>query len=156
MTKREVQLRYGFPQVAAAAALRRRASDMLSRGFEWTLRHGWPRNPLPLRYEWAPPCCRMHGQQARPGERPAYECLDAAGRGPDALPRGDPNFGGPWAEAANDTGTYELVEPGAPRPAAPRGRAWPEGWVPGAWLGDDDGAADPGYAPLQQPNMYNR
>ena len=152
LTKLEVQRRYGFPQLSTAAALRRRAADMLGKGFEWTLQHGWPRNPLPARYKWAPPCCEMQGQQARPDARPTYECV-GWDRGPGDLPKGDPYFGGPWREKGRDTGTYELRGGGG---GAEAERKWSKDWVAGAWLGDDDAEDDPGYAPAVQANMYNR
>jgi hypothetical protein len=149
MTKQQVQRHYGFPQLAAAAALRRRASDMLSRGFEWTLQNGWPRNPTPARYRWAPPCCKMRGEQPLPGTRPVYACVKWE-RGPTSLPRGEPYFGGPWNASSKDTGSYALGAP--PRP----GHVWPKGWAAGAWLGDDDGGADPGYAPMAQAHTLER
>ena len=174
--------RYGFPQRAMAVALRRRAIDMSTRGFEWTLQHGWPRNPLPMRYRWGTPCCRMAGEarprrrggggggkeEGRHGGQAVYRCLDGWARGgASGLPRGDPMFGGRWPGPGRDPGTYELREdeggvggagggnaaepeqPGATRQSPP------PGWVAGAWLGDDDGAPDPGYAPDNQTGMYN-
>ncbi|KAI8464996.1 MAG: hypothetical protein J3K34DRAFT_380094 [Monoraphidium minutum] len=146
MTKQQVKAHYGFPLLATAAALRRRAADMSSRGFEWALQSGWPRNPVPMRYKWGAPCCKVYGQQARPDARPAYQCEDWE-QAPADLPKGEPFFGGPWRERARDTGTYELGSP--PR----AGHFRPEGWAAGAWLGDDDEDPDPGYAPVNQSDV---
>lgn len=148
MTKQEVQREYGFPHLATAAALRRRAHDMVTHGFEWTLQNGWPHNPIPLRYEWGAPCCKMSGQQETPETWAKYECVEWD-RGNTELPLGEPYFGGPWPYKIKDTGSYALG-------AARLDHKWPEGWVTGAWLGDDDEGLDPGYAPPVQANMYNR
>lgn len=42
-----------------AERLHRRASDLSQRGFEWTLRHGEPRNTHATTYPLTPPCCRL-------------------------------------------------------------------------------------------------
>lgn len=175
LPKEALRERYGFPQLAMAAALRARAGDMLNKGFEAALAAGWPRNPLPLRYKVSPPCCSMTARVRGGGRPPDYQC-DGAGRSEmsTALPRGDPAFGGRWREAAADTGSYELRSgaeahdpssggAGIALSPPPAGEAQqsgnvsaPPGWVPGAWLGDDESAPDPGYAPNVQPAMYNR
>ena len=63
----QVQAAFGLEQPFKAARLQRRASDMLHRGFEWTLLHGEPRNPAAHRYPLTPPCCdmRMLGTEGR-------------------------------------------------------------------------------------------
>ena len=63
----QVQRTFGLPEARHAARLHRRAGDLLAHGFEWTLLHGEPRNPMAHRYPLMPPCCdlELKGTQGR-------------------------------------------------------------------------------------------
>eukprot|EP00798_Chlamydomonas_sp_ICE-L_P026267 gene26267-17370_t len=41
------------------ALVSRAGSDMMNKGFEWTLKFGTPSNPDPMRYLWHQPCCSI-------------------------------------------------------------------------------------------------
>eukprot|EP00892_Ulva_mutabilis_P003338 jgi/Ulvmu1/1376/UM011_0104.1 len=60
MTYRQVQMEFGMAKMAHAIRLHQRASDLVHRGFEWTLQHGEPRNPWALQYPLTPACCDLH------------------------------------------------------------------------------------------------
>ena len=66
----QVQGAFGLGKHYKAARLQRRASDMLERGFEWTLLHGEPQNPNAHRYPLMPPCCKFEvtGRDGRCGD----------------------------------------------------------------------------------------
>jgi hypothetical protein len=49
MTPDQIATKYGYPHPRTAAAVHKRAQDMLAKGFEWTLQNGWPQNPAPMR-----------------------------------------------------------------------------------------------------------
>eukprot|EP00195_Chlamydomonas_chlamydogama_P003117 CAMPEP_0202915096 /NCGR_PEP_ID=MMETSP1392-20130828/64809_1 /ASSEMBLY_ACC=CAM_ASM_000868 /TAXON_ID=225041 /ORGANISM="Chlamydomonas chlamydogama, Strain SAG 11-48b" /LENGTH=549 /DNA_ID=CAMNT_0049606991 /DNA_START=71 /DNA_END=1716 /DNA_ORIENTATION=+ len=51
--------RYGFSKEKPAIILKNRATDMMERGFEWTLEHGAPRNGPRFRLPAQPPCCEL-------------------------------------------------------------------------------------------------
>jgi hypothetical protein len=80
-----------------AWALHRRASDMLSKGFEWTLKHGRLVNPSPARYKWGPPCCQQYSQgEAMPiGIKGAVRvfCRGQKHHADKTLPVGEPVVG---------------------------------------------------------------
>lgn len=51
---------YGLPSRQNALALRTRARDMLTKGFEWTLQHGLPLNRgMYASADPQPPCCAV-------------------------------------------------------------------------------------------------
>ncbi len=100
-----LQRRYGYPTLQMVAALRRRAAAMLSRGFEWTLAEGWPRNPDPLRYRWAPPCCAMRHVGSSAAGDTGFRCAPEM-PGHQDLPLGDPVWGGAWTHSTPDPGKY--------------------------------------------------
>lgn len=54
-----VQARYGLPTAKDATMLHARASDMINRGFEWTLKNGLPERPRDLQFPLLPPCCEI-------------------------------------------------------------------------------------------------
>lgn len=126
----ELQSRYQYPTSEMVAALRQRASDLLNQGFEWTLQHGKPLNPGPLRYKWGAPCCAMHHEHVGTGLAAGgsggssgagrqggsssgldydrgFRCIPNS-PGHQDLPRGDPSFGGEWNYTGNDPGSYQL------------------------------------------------
>jgi hypothetical protein len=113
MTVDQVQEHYKYPNASMAWALNERAKDMLTKGFEWTLKHGRPVNPWPARYKWYPPCCQMqvttHRKRA-PGEpKKVLKCVGQEGQGPTEVPLGNPAVGQAWRFPAPDYGTYNLT-----------------------------------------------
>ncbi|KAJ9522716.1 hypothetical protein QJQ45_019883, partial [Haematococcus lacustris] len=60
MQAAEIQALYGYPNIRMSDAIRNRSTDMLSKGYEWTLLYGQPTNQAMHRYKIAPPCCAMH------------------------------------------------------------------------------------------------
>eukprot|EP00195_Chlamydomonas_chlamydogama_P015552 CAMPEP_0202899652 /NCGR_PEP_ID=MMETSP1392-20130828/7827_1 /ASSEMBLY_ACC=CAM_ASM_000868 /TAXON_ID=225041 /ORGANISM="Chlamydomonas chlamydogama, Strain SAG 11-48b" /LENGTH=462 /DNA_ID=CAMNT_0049585895 /DNA_START=182 /DNA_END=1570 /DNA_ORIENTATION=- len=99
MKATDLLLEYGFPNMHTAVALRNRSLAMLEEGFEYALTMGFPRNPNPWRYKFAPPCCKIKHTDT-------YRC--AHEWKPDtAIPKGDPIGGGPWKREQPDPGTYE-------------------------------------------------
>ncbi|GFR47810.1 hypothetical protein Agub_g9587 [Astrephomene gubernaculifera] len=101
MTPKEVQLEYGFPYSSSAAVLQQRATDMLNKGFEWTLRYGQPRNFKPKSLRQHPPCCSL-GMSSKN----TMECGHPWNNTVE-LPFGDPMNGGEWRRPYPDPGTYE-------------------------------------------------
>lgn len=98
-----------------AWALHQRASDMLSKGFEWTLKHGMPLNPSPARYKWSPPCCQQYteGELLRDGTKVVRVfCKGRKNHEDKALPVGEPAIGVEWKGEGlgRDYGTYNLTE----------------------------------------------
>lgn len=49
----------GLPNIETGAYLKQRASDMLDKGFEWTVQYGEPRNSKENEFYIEKPCCRM-------------------------------------------------------------------------------------------------
>jgi len=95
----DLQLEYGLPDMTATLALRNRSVDMLEHGFEHALTLGYPRNPNPWRYRFAPPCCKIKHTDT-------YRC--AHDWQPDVgVPWGDPVSGGEWKRDWPDHGSYE-------------------------------------------------
>jgi hypothetical protein len=113
MTVDQVQEHYKYPNASMAWALQQRASDMLTKGFEWTLKHGQPVNPWSARYKWNPPCCKVRpitNRKRQPGEsRDVYKCIGQVGQGPTDVPLGNPALGTAWRFPAPDYGTYNLT-----------------------------------------------
>ncbi|GFR49181.1 hypothetical protein Agub_g11205, partial [Astrephomene gubernaculifera] len=99
MTPRQVRSHFGFPDVRVATNLHTRATDMITRGFEWAAKYGAPQNAPPKRYRFQPPCCRVKVEAGRfacahPWE-PRWE-----------LPLGNPITGKDWDKDRPDPGTY--------------------------------------------------
>ncbi|PNH02334.1 hypothetical protein TSOC_011711 [Tetrabaena socialis] len=101
MTAREVQVEYGFPFNHSAAVLQQRATDMLHKGFEWTLRYGRPRSYKPKSYRPMQPCCSLNITS-----KYIIQCGHPWPNEP-LLPYGDPLSGGLWRRPYPDSGTYE-------------------------------------------------
>lgn len=101
MTPKEIQLAYGFPYVASATVLQQRASDMLNKGFEWTLRYGKPRSFPPKSYRPQNACCGLNVT-----EKGVLHCSHAW-ENPVELPFGDPQSGGVWRRPYPDPGTHD-------------------------------------------------
>ena len=62
----QIQQHFGFTKLVHAERLQQRAHDMITQGFEWTLRFGEPRNSHATTYPLTPPCCttRINGQKS--------------------------------------------------------------------------------------------
>ncbi|GIL86967.1 hypothetical protein Vretifemale_15166 [Volvox reticuliferus] len=99
MTPKEVAKVYGFPDVRVAGNLHTRATDMITRGYEWAAKYGHPQNAAPKRYRIQPKCCslRINRTQFACGHawKPSYE-----------LPLGNPFNGREWDKDRPDPGTY--------------------------------------------------
>ncbi|GIL79180.1 hypothetical protein Vretimale_16715 [Volvox reticuliferus] len=99
MTPKEVATFYGFPDLVTAMNLRFRATDMITRGYEWAAKYGHPQNAPPKRYRFQPKCCslRVDGTGFVCGHawKPSYE-----------LPLGNPFTGMEWDTDRPDPGTY--------------------------------------------------
>lgn len=103
MSIQELQDSLGLVTSRSAAMLQRRASDLLAKGFEWTLQQGAPTNPAAWRYMWPPPCCKL----APDGSLFGFRCAsDAEWRPSTDLPLGNPVTGGEWDKARDDPGSY--------------------------------------------------
>ncbi|KAG1662707.1 hypothetical protein FOA52_014572 [Chlamydomonas sp. UWO 241] len=100
MSVAEVKHRYGFYEEHTANVLRVRATDMITKGFEWSTLNGEPVNADAKRYRVQPKCCRLiHVKgEYRCGHKwePLWE-----------LPIGDPVTGRAWDKVKPDTGTYD-------------------------------------------------
>jgi len=96
----EMRDKYGFTDTYIAEHLVTRAADMLSRGFEWTLKRGKPKNRSPLRFKWQQPCCKL-----RYNKKTGLECAHAWNVTAE-FPLGDPLRGGPWTWPYKDPGKY--------------------------------------------------
>ena len=71
---------------------------MHKQGFEYALTLGYPRNPNPWRYKFAPPCCKIKHTDT-------YRC--AHDWAPDtAIPLGNPIGGDKWKRDEADPGSY--------------------------------------------------
>ncbi|KAL6763593.1 hypothetical protein V8C86DRAFT_2491886 [Haematococcus lacustris] len=102
MQAAEIQALYGYPNIRMSDAIRNRSTDMLSKGYEWTLLYGQPTNQAMHRYKIAPPCCAMHlvGKERR------YTC-NTSWVQMGQLPYGNPWHGGDWhGTPGRDTGSY--------------------------------------------------
>lgn len=100
MAPEDLKSMYGLLDIQDATMLHSRASDMLNRGFEWTLEYGEPRNPPSLRYQWGTPCCSV--QLTSDGED--VMCADPHYRPDFYRPQGDPKYGDTylsWPEPEN-------------------------------------------------------
>ncbi len=78
-------------------------TDMIERGFEYTLKHGEPRNPDSKRYRLQPKCCGIEFvATSTRWMRCAHPWHPSA-----EVPLGDPFVGGNWTFPWPDIGTYE-------------------------------------------------
>lgn len=102
LTPEAVQSKYHLPSVTEATALWLRAKDISSRGFEWALLHGKPRNPSAKIYKALPPCCQLESVGGR------WRCADNDWKASlnTSLPIGDPFYGFEWKKNRTDPGTY--------------------------------------------------
>ncbi|GIL86258.1 hypothetical protein Vretifemale_14600 [Volvox reticuliferus] len=100
MTPKQIQLEYGFPYVSSAAILQQRASDMINKGFEWTLRYGKPRSFPPKAYRPQEPCCGLDATT-----KGVLHCAHPWTNRIE-LPYGDPQSGGEWHRPYPDPGTH--------------------------------------------------
>ncbi len=72
--------------------------DMITKGYEYALKYGQPRNADAKRYRVQPKCCRIvynKGYRCEHEWEPKFE-----------LPFGDPHTGRAWVKPNPDTGTY--------------------------------------------------
>lgn len=74
-------------------------ADMLSKGFEWTLKYGLPQSFPPKRNRFAQMCCKMH--LAKRGLTCATPWDFNV-----TVPEGDPKTGGDWIRSYPDIGSY--------------------------------------------------
>lgn len=95
----QVKQHYGFLEDLEAINLHTRATDMLNRGYEWTLKYGSPVNPNGQRYRMQPKCCKIRHHKHR------YEC-EHQWEPRLELPIGDPVSGLEWKKDHADIGTY--------------------------------------------------
>ncbi|GMH43570.1 hypothetical protein BSKO_11492 [Bryopsis sp. KO-2023] len=83
MDKLELQRYLDIPDLSMAATLKRRSTDMLEQGFEWTLKNGEPKNSDAQSYAIDKPCCQMsakrHGISMLPLK---YQCVSDVGVDP--------------------------------------------------------------------------
>ena len=110
-----VQAEYHYPKPSMAWALHQRASDMLSKGFEWTLKHGEPQNPSPARYKWPPLCCELYSEEdSMPNGDKVVRvfCKGQKYHKDRTIPVGEPAIGFAWGGEGygKDYGTYNLTE----------------------------------------------
>jgi hypothetical protein len=96
-----IMARYGFPVKREAEMLYSRAKDMLEKGFEWTLQHGEPTNPDPLRFRWHQPCCSL-----ALNAKHQMVCGHAWNVTPD-MPLGNTVHGGKWLGGKPDPGKFK-------------------------------------------------
>jgi hypothetical protein len=74
---------------------------MLENGFEWTIKHGKPRNPPGKTYKFQPPCCKLAKDSAG-----YVQCAHKWEPSLD-MPKGDPVAGGPvWRGKGEDPGKF--------------------------------------------------
>ncbi|GAX73008.1 hypothetical protein CEUSTIGMA_g460.t1 [Chlamydomonas eustigma] len=99
LTVQEIMEQYGFPMQRHAEVLSVRAKDMLSKGFEWSLKHGEPLNLTPRRYKWHEPCCKL-------GVHHHVVSCGHAWNISMEVPKGDPLHGTEWTKGYPDPGTY--------------------------------------------------
>lgn len=107
MTVQQVKEKYHLPQDLNAEALQQRAADMVSRGYEWTLFNGHPRNGPAKIYVPPTPCCSLQLSQ---GRRWSCTVPGWAQSINTSLPLGDPFYGFKWRKDRPDPGHY--VTPG--------------------------------------------
>eukprot|EP00798_Chlamydomonas_sp_ICE-L_P018468 gene18468-24959_t len=99
MTVPEVQQHYGFVEDLVAYNLHARATDMLTKGFEWASKYGDPMNAAPKRYRVQPKCCEIKWEDR------LYKCAHEW-KPNFELPVGDMTNGRNWTKEHPDTGTY--------------------------------------------------
>eukprot|EP00798_Chlamydomonas_sp_ICE-L_P012581 gene12581-15805_t len=100
MSVPQVKEHYGFDDDLSAINLQARATDMITKGFEWASKFGAPHNAVPKRYRIQPKCCRIEWSSRR-----IYACSHDW-RPKFELPIGDMTTGRDWAKDRPDTGTY--------------------------------------------------
>mmetsp|Transcript_5477 Transcript_5477/g.12120 ORF Transcript_5477/g.12120 Transcript_5477/m.12120 type:complete len:525 (+) Transcript_5477:133-1707(+) len=100
MSAKQVQKHYGFTEELPAHNLKTRATDMITKGFEWAFKYGEPRNANPKRYRMQPKCCKIKYQHNEYGCAHAWDPKFE-------LPIGNPTTGRHWDKARQDTGSYE-------------------------------------------------
>lgn len=100
MTPQDIKDLYKFPKLVNAEVLFNRATDMITRGFEWTIKYGKPTNRAPKRYLFQPPCCKLllDDQQQIHCAHPWNVSTD--------MPLGDPVAGGEWKKPYADPGVF--------------------------------------------------
>lgn len=95
----QVKKHYGLLEDLPAINLHTRATDMLTRGYEWTFKYGQPVNANSKRYRLQPKCCKLRYRHHH------YEC-DHKWEPRYELPFGDPVTGREWKKDRVDIGTY--------------------------------------------------
>ncbi|KAG1679849.1 hypothetical protein FOA52_012763 [Chlamydomonas sp. UWO 241] len=101
MTPQAIMDEYGFPFIRNAEALHSRATDMLSKSFEWTLQQGLPHNMQGKRYRWHQPCCRLE----MAGDGSHVQCAHSWDPKPE-FPLGDSVSGNDWTRKYPDPGVF--------------------------------------------------
>lgn len=102
MTVPEVLEHYKLPQRIAAENLLMRATDMITKGYEWTAKYGRPRNNPAKTYKFQPPCCKLKPDLT------FFWCDKPTNWEPSLdLPFGNPINGREWKKPEPDPGTYE-------------------------------------------------
>ncbi|GLI65769.1 hypothetical protein VaNZ11_009364 [Volvox africanus] len=99
MAPKEIAKLYGFPDVRVAVNLHTRATDMITRGYEWAAKYGHPQNAQAKRYRFQPKCCSLKINRTHfvcgHAWKPSFE-----------LPLGNPFTGREWDKDRPDPGTY--------------------------------------------------
>ncbi|EFJ50201.1 hypothetical protein VOLCADRAFT_89086 [Volvox carteri f. nagariensis] len=96
---RKIVKYYGFPDERVANNLLTRATDMITRGFEWAAKYGHPQNAPPKRYRFQPKCCKVRVEKTQ------FQCAHPWSPSLE-LPFGNAITGQPWDKDRPDPGSY--------------------------------------------------